>query len=44
MSVIFKCQKSFRCNQILYRKTINKDHNDTEKCKVYLFIFGVFRI
>jgi hypothetical protein len=30
MSVIFKCQKSFRYNQILYQKTKNKDDNDTE--------------
>jgi hypothetical protein len=32
ISVIFKCQKSFRCNQILYQKTRNKDDNDTKKC------------
>jgi hypothetical protein len=31
MSIIFKNQKSFKCKQILYQKTKNKDDNDTEK-------------
>jgi hypothetical protein len=34
MSVIFKCQKSFRFKQMLYGKTRNKDDNDTARCTV----------
>jgi hypothetical protein len=31
LSQYFSSQKSFRCTQILYQKTRNKDDNDTEK-------------
>jgi hypothetical protein len=38
MSIIFKCQKCFKCKKIFYQKTRNKDDNDTEKCNTNMFI------